>query len=234
MVSLEQIRALEARVEKAVVLIDRLRKENAGLELRLAEVSRSQEQSKAESVELERKAAVSARAAAESAARLDELVAKARAAEDRIAEADLRAADAEERAAAFERKAVAAEAEVASYRERALAAERKASELDSRAEELRRDQSRIEEGLVHALEKLDAFEDLVMGRPREEGRSPENAIVDGTESGMAASAADFPEEVPFRSESDGDVKVEAAEESPTASAAQEPAFPGAEHELDIF
>ncbi len=41
MVSLEQIRALEARVEKAVLLIEKLRKENAELEQRLVEAGRT-------------------------------------------------------------------------------------------------------------------------------------------------------------------------------------------------
>lgn len=53
MVSLEQIRALEARVEKAVGLIDKLRKENAELDQKLVESSRAEEQAKAAFSQLE-------------------------------------------------------------------------------------------------------------------------------------------------------------------------------------
>ncbi|MBL8967167.1 MAG: cell division protein ZapB [Spirochaetaceae bacterium] len=41
-------------------------------------------------------------------------------------------------------------------------AESRAAELEAAAETFRHDQARIEEGIVHALEKLDAFEDLVV------------------------------------------------------------------------
>lgn len=210
MVSIEQIRALEARVEKAVVLIDKLRKENAELEQRLIEASRSEEQTKAAFSELERKSAVSVRTASEAVARLDDVTGKAKEAEDRAKDAELRAAEAEERAAALDRKAQAAEAEISAYRDRALAAEHRSAELESRAEELKKEQSRIEEGLVHALEKLDAFEDLVMG------------ISVGNESASNESQAT------------GDVKVEAVDESPSTLESQDDTFHGADHELDIF
>ncbi len=131
MVSLEQIRALEARVEKAVLLIEKLRKENADLEQRLIETSRGEERQR----EIEQKLAV----------------------------AELKAAEAEERAAASEKAAQALEAENSSLRERTASAEQKAADLETKAEQLRHEQGRIEEGLAHALEKLDAFEDLVMG-----------------------------------------------------------------------
>lgn len=210
MVSLEQIRALEARVEKAVVLIDKLRRENAELEQRLTEASRSEEQVKAAYSELERKTAASVRVASDSEARIEELGLKLREAEERAKDAELKAAEAGERAAALDRKAQAAEAENAAYRDRALAAERKSADLESKAEELKSEQSRIEEGLSHALQKLDAFEDLVMGISAG-GAAPRT-------SELAA----------------GDEKVEAVEVSPSTPAPQASPFPGAEHELDIF
>ncbi|MDD3981656.1 MAG: hypothetical protein RBT72_04195 [Spirochaetia bacterium] len=138
MVSLEQIRALEARVEKAVLLIEKLRKENAELEQRLVEASQGE--------------------------------GLLRETEEKIIAAERKVAEAEDRAAASDRKAQAAEAENAVLRERTAQAEQKAAEslarateFEAKAEQLRHEQSRIEEGLSRALDKLDAFEDLVMG-----------------------------------------------------------------------
>jgi len=205
MVSLEQIRALEARVEKAVVLIDKLRRENAELEQSLIEASRSREQATTAYVELERKAEASIRMAGESAAAIESLSRKLSDAESRLQSAELRAATAEEQAAVLERKTLAAESESSKYRERALAAESRSAELETKADEFKREQSRIEEGLSHALQKLDAFEDMVMGIQ------------------VAPAIA-----------SSGDEKVEVIEQSPSTSAAQVETFPGAEHELDIF
>lgn len=162
MLNIEQIRALEARVEKAVQLIAGLKAENAGLEKRIAEASRIEEQLRAANAELERKLAMQARMAAESGARIDELASRARDAEEKAAAAELRAADAEERAAAAERKAQSAESEVALYRERALTAERRVADLEARAEELRQEQERIERSLMETLRKLDSFEDMVL------------------------------------------------------------------------
>lgn len=210
MVSLEQIRALEARVEKAVVLIDKLRRENAELEQKLIDATRAEEQVRNAYSELERKTALSVRLASESSSRIEELTIKAREADERAKEAELRAAEAAERAAAFERKANAAEAEVASYRDRALAAEHRAAELESHAEELRKEQARIEDGLVHALEKLDAFEDLVMGI-------------------SVQKSTDLEESVQSRDE-----KVEAVDESQSTLVSQDTTFHGADNELDIF
>ncbi len=225
MVSLEQIRALEARVEKAVVLIDKLRRENAELEQRLIEASRSEEQVKAAYSELERKSQASVRMASESETRISELTSRLQDAEDKAKNAELKAAEADERAAVMERKAQAAEAENSAYRERALAAEHKSADLEAKADELKREQSRIEDGLAHALQKLDAFEDLVMG--------------------ISVGNAGVPEEVP-RS---GDEKVEAVDVSLSTSASQASPFRGEppagvpspgdpsqgnEHELDIF
>jgi hypothetical protein len=92
MISVEQIRALEERIEKALSFIAGLKSENA--ELR---------------------------------SRLDRSDADRIGAEKRADEAGLRVLELEEEAVAF-----------------------------------RKDQLRIEEGIIHALEKLDAFEDLVL------------------------------------------------------------------------
>ena len=85
MISVEQVRALEERVEKAVAYISELKQESAGLKRELEEARNAAEQSVA-----------------------------------------------------------------------------RAAELEAAAEAFRRDQASIEEGIVHALHKLDAFEDLVL------------------------------------------------------------------------
>ena len=236
MVSLEQIRALEARVEKAVTLIEKLRKENAVLEQNLMEVSRSEEQTKAAYAELERKAGASIRQASESAAQIEELQARVKEAEQKAKDAELRAAESQERAAAFERKANVAEAEAATYRERALAAEHRVNELEARAEDLKKEQARIEEGLVHALDKLDAFEDMVMGM------SPAASEASGSQVSGNAEPSEL-EGSEFSGSEEGksgesqltrEEKVEAAEDSLSAPASQEGTFHGEENELDIF
>jgi len=148
-ISLEQVHALEARVEKAVSYIATLRGENA-------ELRRHAEEDKSfiDEASAELEAAESARGAAEA----------------RVAE--------------LERKVAETEA--------------KAAELAARIDEYRRDQARIEEGIVHALEKLDSFEDLILGQvpppsPRRES-PPESSVPSevataSTPSGQAESAA---------------------------------------------
>lgn len=210
MVSLEQIRALEARVEKAVGLIEKLRKENANLEQSLIEASRSQESISAAYSELEHRAGTSIRIAQESGVVIGSLNAKIADFQSIIDDAELRALSAEEKIEGFKKKALDAEAEVAQYRNKALAAEQKAHELETRAEELRLEQSRIEEGLTHALQKLDAFEDMVMG--------------------ISSGSIDLE----IEPGNTGDEKVEVVEESPSTSEPQAFAFPGADDELDIF
>lgn len=233
MVSLEQIRALEARVEKAVTLIEKLRKENAALEQNLMEASRSEEQTKAAYSELERKAGASVRQASESAAKIEELEARVKESEQKAKDAELRAAESEDKAAALERKAQAAESEAAVYRERALAAEHRAGELEARAEDLKKEQSRIEEGLVHALDKLDAFEDMVMGiTPAASGDAPDSAELGAA---VPADSSDLgPAGAANPNQTAGDEKVEAAEESPSAPVSQADPFHGDDNELDIF
>jgi FtsZ-binding cell division protein ZapB len=103
MISVEQVRALEERVEKAIAYIASLKSENA-------ELRRDLESAKAEAAEA---AKAASRAASEAAS-----------------------------------DAAAAAARIA--------------ELESAAESYRHDQASIEEGIIHALKKLDAFEDLVL------------------------------------------------------------------------
>lgn len=119
MISVEQVRALEERVEQAVAYISELRQENAGLKREL------------EGARLE---------AEKSAAR--------------------------------------------------------AAELEAAAESFRRDQASIEEGIMHALRKLDAFEDLVLkagehaSRPEARAQASEEAAqpVRGTMESRTGSA----------------------------------------------
>jgi len=105
MITVEQIRALEDRIEKALAFI-------AGLKAEIAELRSGLDRSVAERLE----------------------------AEKRADEAALRVLELEEAAAAF-----------------------------------RKDQQRIEEGIVHALGKLDAFEDLVLHREVTAESTPEPA-----------------------------------------------------------
>lgn len=184
MVSLEQIRALEARVEKAVELIEKLRRENAELERRLIEASGAEKQVKSSYSELE----------------------------GRINESLKEALEAAEKASAWEAKFKSAQAEMIVFQNRASVAEHRVAELESRAEELRKDQSRIEEGLTHALRKLDEFEDMVMGISSVGAAAPaEEAVI-----------------------TSGDDKVEAVDESLSTPEPQTDTFHGADHELDIF
>lgn len=160
MISLEQVRALEDRVEKAVSYIASLREEGAELRRRLAETQSFVDVAVTELAEAEEKV-LAATAAAEAAAEQ-----KAAAAEEKQAAAEKRA-DAVEELRLAEAQAVAGrvrelESRLADMAERVAAAETRAAELSARAEEYRKDQSKIEEGIVHALRKLDSFEDLVL------------------------------------------------------------------------
>lgn len=66
--------------------------------------------------------------------------------------------------------------------------------LESAAEAFRRDQVSIEEGIIHALRKLDAFEDLVLkvgqpqGRPEGEPGSPAAAVPKAAMEALAPAA----------------------------------------------
>lgn len=118
MISVEQVRALEERVEKAVGFITALKTENAGLR-------RDLELAKSES-------------------------------------------------------------------SRAL---NRVAELESAAEAFRRDQVSIEEGIMHALRKLDAFEDLVLKVGQHQGR-PEGASGTSAAAGPRAAIEARPPAVP--------------------------------------
>ena len=138
MLSLEQVRVLEDRVEKAVAYIAGLREERDALERRLSEAQASIDSAAVELAAAEQKVA---------------------AAEEKSAAAERRA---EESGASTKALVSELEAKLAAMSERVSAAETRAAELASRAEEYRKDQAQIEEGIVHALEKLDSFEDLVL------------------------------------------------------------------------
>ncbi len=270
MISLEQIRALEARVEKAVVLIRELRGENEGLARRLAEAQSRQGAAESRSAELEARVEVLARREAEGQTALQAAEARASAFEARTAVAEAKIPELSARLSEREARAIALE-------EKAARAEARAFELENRAEELRREQARIEEGIVHALEKLDAFEDLVLGsrtaQAHEEGAAiPSAAVATEDRSADQTAGAERTEPVVEHqasapgedvreadmfadavsaldaalagsgtattaasdSEDSGAFEEEAAVWTPTAPATQEPTFPGAENELDIF
>lgn len=242
MLNLEQIRALEARVEKAVVLITKLRQENADLERRLADAGKTEDLFKSQNAELERQCTAQARAVSENSTRLESLAARAKEAEESAAQAALKAAESEERAAAMERKAQAADDEIAHYRERALTAERRVAELESKAEELKAEQERIEQGLVQALSKLDSFEDMVLEMSY--GTSPVAGSL-SAQSAEPSTAANEPEttvqapseqeaQAEFESDQGGGTFQEPEDRTPPDSESQDAPFRGGEDELDIF
>ena len=78
MLNLEQVRALEARVEKAVILITKLRQENADLESRLADTARSEELLRSQNAELERQNAAQTRLVSEISEKVESLSAHAK------------------------------------------------------------------------------------------------------------------------------------------------------------
>lgn len=240
MLNLEQIRALESRVEKAVVLITKLRQENADLEARLADILRSEELLKNQKEELERQLAAQTRAANESRARLEDLIGRAKEAEEKAVNAELKAAEAEERAAAMERKAQAADDEISHYRERALAAERRVAELESKAEELRTEQERIEQGLMHALSKLDSFEDMVLemslgaGAQSESAAKPEAQHIAAPLQDVGRESDEHAAPDIFEPDSGGGKKKEPDDNSSPDLESQDAPFRGGENELDIF
>ncbi len=194
MVSLEQVRALEARVEKVVSYIETLRVENAELGRRVAEADAF-----IDSAATELEAAEQARDAA---------AAKAAAAEARIEEL---------------------QALVARSSERAASAEAKTAALASSAEEYRMDQARIEEGIIHALEKLDSFEDLILSQALPEPSRP----VEAPRPAPAAKpeAASLPEQGQL-AEPEDEEKEEPAPVSPARAPEGVPV--SSENELDIF
>jgi chromosome segregation ATPase len=187
MISLEQVRTLEDRVERAVAYIASLRKESAELERRLAEAQSFIDDAANELAAAEEKAS-----AAERRAEASEALRQAEA--QRIREIESRLGDMAERVAA---------------------AETRSAELNARAEDYRRDQAKIEEGIVHALEKLDSFEDLVLGQVPVEG----------------AKAAPEAEEGDFEAVGSG-IAVKSAPDAEPRGRVPEPE--AAPNELDIF
>lgn len=136
MVSLEQVRALEDRVEKAVAYIASLREEGAELRRRLAEAQSF----------------------------IDDAANELAAADEKTAAAEKRAEAAEEMRKSDAVQVREVESRLSDMAQRVAVAETRAAELSARAEEYRKDQAKIEEGIVHALEKLDSFEDLVLSQ----------------------------------------------------------------------
>ncbi len=134
-------------------------------------------------------------------------------------------------------------------------AQARIAELESAAEAFRRDQVSIEEGIVHALRKLDAFEDLVLkvgqpqARPEGESGSPA-AAVPKTAMEALAPAAKSPKSPPKIADELSIEELEAATAptpaapapfapatplAPASPLAEEPSqAPALEGELDIF
>jgi DNA repair exonuclease SbcCD ATPase subunit len=200
MISLEQVRALEDRVEKAVAYIAALRSENAEMERRLSEdKSRVDEAIGAAEA---RAAAAEAKLAA-ALAKAEEAAAARDAALERIREFEVRLSDMAERVAA---------------------AEARAAEMSARADEYRKDQARIEEGIIHALEKLDSFEDLILSQPLESGGAQNSG---GSSQSLAAAETKRAAESPTAGLASG-IAVKSAPKTGAVSAES-----GGD-ELDIF
>lgn len=228
MLSLEQVRALEDRVEKAVAYIATIREENAELRRRLGEAeARNGENQSFIDEAAEELAAAEEKANAAEAAAVEARAASATAEAARQA-AESRAEAAASRSGQLEAHFRELETKALDLANRAEAAEAKAAEFASRVEEYRRDQSRIEEGIVHALEKLDTFEDLILSQA-------------GTPSSEQPATQEQPPEASIAVKSaPADISAEertAEDPTPTASEAPEakPQATGpAEIQLDIF
>jgi hypothetical protein len=142
----------------------------------------------------------------------------------------------------MERKAQAADDEISHYRERALTAERRVAELESKAEELRTEQERIEQGLMHALSKLDSFEDMVLEMSLGAGAQSEGAgkpealhgagaapLHNGGQESDEQLTSDISEP-----DSGGGEKEEPDDNSSPDLKSRDAPFRGGENELDIF
>ena len=79
--------------------------------------------------------------------------------------------------AALQTKAEASDEARGRADDRAAAAESRVRELEEAIAIFKRDQSRIEEGILHALEKLDAFEDLVLRGSSSQASSSQTTVV---------------------------------------------------------
>lgn len=171
MLSLEQVRALQDRVEKAVALIAGLRSENAELERRCSE--------------LQARAAEAQSFIDQAATELAASEEKTQSAEQKLQESEARVVELKAQrqadAAATAARVHEVEAKLTEMMERVSAAETRAAELSTRAEEYRRDQAKIEEGIVRALERLDTFEDSLLGQASGQGGNPEAATEESVE-----------------------------------------------------
>jgi DNA repair exonuclease SbcCD ATPase subunit len=211
-ISLEQVRVLEGRVEKAVAYISKLREEGAELGRRLAEAQSF----------------------------IDDAANELAAAEEKTQAAERRAEAAEALRRSEAEQVREVESRLSDMAERVAAAETKAAELSARAEEYKKDQAKIEEGIVHALEKLDSFEDLVLAQG-----SPEPAPEPGKGAGAESAAAESPAAQSAAAERKASAKPGtglrdagiAVKSAPDAEG-KEPSGPGAGealgNELDIF
>lgn len=113
------------------------------------------------------------------------------------------------------------------------AAKAQSAELEAAAQSFKNDQARIEAGIVHALEKLDMFEDLVLqvGETRREAAvQPEPVVQTAAQFSLKPAESAFGQESPS-----AQPEAKAAEEMSEAEleAATAPAK-GEENELDIF
>ena len=202
MISLEQVRALEDRVERTVAYITSLRGENAELGRRLAETQ----------------------------AFIDEAADELAVAEERVQAAEKRADASEALRQAEASRIREFESRLADMAERVAAAETRAAELNSRAEDFRKDQAKIEEGIVHALEKLDSFEDFVLGQA---GAAEEKTVGKNRADPAILPAADLPSEVEVSSIGSG-IAVKAATGGDGEAKAPVTDIETVENELDIF
>lgn len=109
--------------------------------------------------------------------------------------------------AAIRRELEEAKAEV-------VKAQIRATELESAAEAFRRDQVSIEEGIIHALRKLDAFEDLVLKVGQVAGRSGAETVIPAAAGARAAMEARPPVAPAIKSEA----PVQARQPSPVEAA----------------
>lgn len=148
-----------------------------------------------------------------------------RALEDRIEKALAFIAGLRAENAALQAKAEASDAARGRAEDRAAAAESRVRELEEAIAVFKRDQSRIEEGILHALEKLDAFEDLVLRSPSKEA-SPAPAA-------EASVATETPVPEPVKEVVEAP-KASARPESPAPEVPRTTAPQPAPDELGIF
>lgn len=172
MISLDQIRALEGRIEKAVALIQELRSENGVLVKRLVDTGSQLSRSESRAADLESR--LQSVTVAEAAVR-DELSAT----EARLAATEARAALAEAKTVELARENEVRAASIRELEEKAADSDFRVLELEDRAEELRREQLRIEEGITAALGRLDEFEDLALDADLNEGETSDGLASPG-------------------------------------------------------